>query len=271
MYRISVDDNVRCVVEDINTSGRRAVLFVHGWPLSRQIFESQFAVLPSYGIRCISYDIRGFGESDKPWKSYTYDRLADDLCNLIKTIDCQSVTLCGFSMGGAVCVRYMARHRGFKVNRLVLMGAACPSFVQRPGFPCGMTREQVDLLIAQAYADRPQLCENFARMCFSSPISNASFTRFSQLAWPASGGATIQTLESLRDEDLREDMGRVRVPTAIFHGIHDQVCPYPLAEEMHRGIPDSFVIPFENSGHCLFMEEKDKCNASLIDFVNART
>ncbi len=57
----------------------RPVVFVHGWPLSNEMWEYQFNELPRYGIRCIAYDRRGFGRSDKPWGRYDYDTLAADL------------------------------------------------------------------------------------------------------------------------------------------------------------------------------------------------
>ena len=269
MRRIQVDSTVRCLVEDVNPSGKRTIVFVHGWPLSHRIFDYQTAVLPSYDIRCVSYDIRGFGGSDKPWNGYRYDRLAADLHRILEGIDAKSVTLCGFSMGGAICARYMDKYRGYKVKRLVLMGAACPSFVQRPGYPIGMTKEQVDNLIFQAYTDMPQLSKQFGPTCFYSNPSEAFLGWFAGIGEQASVHGAISCLESLRDEDLRSSMGKICVPTAIFHGVHDQVCPFSMAEEMRRTIRNSFIIPFESSGHCLFYDEKDKCNSSLIDFITA--
>jgi non-heme chloroperoxidase len=162
----------------------------------------------------------------------------------------------------------MARHSGFKVNKLVLMGAAVPSFVQRPGYPYGMTTQQLDGIIADAYNNRPKMCAAFGRMCFAQNHGAEYMNWFTNLATSAAGYATVQCAESLRDEDLRCDLAAIRVPTAIFHGLCDQVCPYPFAEEMRKGIADSFIVPFEHSGHCLYYEERDKCNGALVDFVN---
>jgi non-heme chloroperoxidase len=271
MRCISVDSATRCAVEDVNPSGRRVVVFVHGWPLCHRIFESQYEVLPAYGIRCIGYDMRGFGASDRPWSGYSYDTLADDLARILQTMDVRNVTLCGFSMGGAVCVKYMDKYRGARVGKLILMAAAVPSFVQRPGFPYGMTREQVDALIAQCYQDRAQVCDQFARMCFATNPSEAYLRMIAGYGTDAAGYATIRCLEALRDSDLRDSLGKIRVPTAIFHGMQDRICPFALAEEMRRGIPNAFVVPFERSGHGLFFDEKDKCNSSMVDFIQSCT
>jgi len=266
VMRITVEENVRCAVQDLNTRAKRTVVFVHGWPLGKDIFECQYTVLPEYGIRCVSIDLRGFGASDRPLRGYSYDRMADDLCHCLQELGLRDVTLCGFSMGGAICVRYMSRYKGARVRRLVLMGAACPSFVQRPGYPYGMSREQVDLLISQIYNDRPKAVSEFGKQCFAGTPSTQYLNWFQGICTDAAAWSTIKTAESLRDEDLRADLAKIKVPTAILHGMQDRVCPFQFAQEMNKGIPSSFIVPFEQSGHCLFYEERNKCNSTLIDF-----
>ena len=49
-----------------------------------------------------------------------------------------------------------------------------------------------------------------------------------------------------------------------MHGKKDKICSFDLAEQMKAGISDSHLIPFENSGHSLFLEETKKVNAELI-------
>lgn len=267
MKRIAVEGGICCAVQDLNSCAGRAIVFVHGWPLDKTIFECQYDVLPQYGIRCIAVDLRGFGQSDRPSRGYGYNRLADDLCKVMATIDCRDITLCGFSMGAAVCIRYMARHNGFRVNRLVLMGAAAPSFVQRAGYPYGMTIQQMDTLIAQAYNNRPQMCESFGKQCFAQNHGTAYMNWYQGICTGAAGWSTIQCAESLRDEDLRGDLKKIRVPTAIFHGLQDKICPYVFAEELRKGIRGASIVTFEQSGHCLFYEERDRCNSCLVDFI----
>jgi peroxiredoxin len=49
-----------------------------------------------HNLRCIAYDRRGFGKSDRPWKSYDYDTLADDLNEVITQLNLEKVVLVGF-------------------------------------------------------------------------------------------------------------------------------------------------------------------------------
>ncbi len=78
-YFVNVDSDVNLYVEDINPSGKKTIVFLHGWPLNHKQFEYQFNILPSMGYRCIGIDWRGFGKSDKPMNGYSFDRLADDI------------------------------------------------------------------------------------------------------------------------------------------------------------------------------------------------
>lgn len=268
MFFVNVENNVRCAVEDLNPRAQKTLLFVHGWPLARQIFEYQMNVIPGYNIRCISYDMRGYGDSDKPVHGYTYDRLADDLYRIIQSINCRDIVLCGFSMGGAVCARYMARYKCYKVCKLVLMGAACPVFTASENNPNAMTASQLDQLIDLTYTDRPALCDTFSRMCFANLPSVPFLGWFQDIALKAAGYSTEKGLNSLKEEDTTEDLKKITVPTAILHGVQDRVCPYVMAQQMEALLPNSFIIPFKNSGHCLFYDEQDKCTSTLIDFVN---
>ena len=74
-------------------------------------------------------------------------------------------------------------------------------------------------------------------------------------------------LWELRDADLREDMSKIAVPTGIFHGTQDKICSFEMAEVMHRGIPGSRIIRFEQSGHGMVVDETEKFNRELMDFV----
>ena len=115
-------NGVNINVEDIGTG--TPIVFIHGWALNHNMFEYQFTELPKHGYRCIGIDLRGFGDSDKPWDGYNYDTMTDDVRAVFDTLNLDNATLVGFSMGGAIAVHYMSRHQGFGISKLVLIGAA---------------------------------------------------------------------------------------------------------------------------------------------------
>ena len=71
--------------------------------------------------------------------------------------------------------------------------------------------------------------------------------------------------------DLRSDLEKITIPTAIFHGKFDKLCPFHLAEQLQNGIVNSKLISFEKSGHALFLEERDKFNDELITFITGKS
>jgi len=113
------------------------------------MFEYKFTELPKHGYRCIGIDLRGFGDSDKPYDGYNYDTVADDLKAVLDTLNLQNVVLAGFSMGGAIAIHYMARHEGSRIAKLVLLGAAAPCFTKREDYPFGIDSSAVDDLNRQ--------------------------------------------------------------------------------------------------------------------------
>lgn len=268
MYYINVARGVKLAVYDLNPTGRKTVFFLHGWPVNHSMFEYQFDILPKLGFRCISVDLRGFGNSDAPWNGYSYDRMADDIYAVIRSIDAPQMTMVGFSMGGAVAVRYMARHRSYKISKLVLLSAAAPSFTRRADYPYGMTQEAVNQLIVQTYRNRPQMVEDFGRIFFASKVTDAFSHWFSRLNDSSTGHSTIQTAEMLRDADLRGDLAYIHVPTGIFHGALDRVCPFDFALALQKGIKNSQLFRFEQSGHAIFYDELEKFNHEFADYLD---
>jgi non-heme chloroperoxidase len=266
-YDVKVDVNVTIHIQDLNPMGKKTILFLHGWPLNHKAYEYQFNQLPQMGYRCIGMDTRGFGQSSKPYKGYSYNRLADDVRAVVEALRLNNFILAGHSMGGATAIRYMSRHKGYGVSKLALFGAAAPSVTKRPDFPFGLPKEEVTKLINQTYNNRPDMLVGLNDQFFYQKLSEPILFWFTQLGLEAAGWSTAQCVVTFRDEFLLEDLKKIKVPTLILHSIHDAICVYPLAEIMHREIKDAKLVPFENSGHGLFYEEKDKFNRELIDFI----
>lgn len=266
-YWIGVEPNVRIYVNDINPLGKKPILFVHGWPANHKMFEYQFNQLPLIGYRCIGIDMRGFGNSDKPWRGYDYDRLADDIRCVVEALELRDLTLGGHSTGGAVAIRYMARHDGYGVSKLALFAAAAPSLIQRPYFPYGLKEEDVSKIIQGTYNDRPNMLRDFGEKFFYQKVTEPFSDWFFQLGLQAASWATAAVANTWLVEELFYDFAKIHVPTLILHGIHDEVCLYPLAIAQNQGIKNSRLVPFENSGHGLFYDERDKFNSELSQFV----
>jgi len=266
-YYVNVKYNVKIYVEDLNPECKKTILFLHGWPGSHKLFEYQFNKLPGLGYRCIGIDTRGFGNSDKPFYGYDYNTLSDDVRAVVEALGLRDFTLAGHSTGGAIALRYMGRHKGYGVSRLVLIAAAAPSLIKRPNFLYGVNKEAVLQIIEGTYNDRPQMIRNFGERFFFQHTSQAFSDWFFQLGLQAAGWATAAVAQTWINEVLFADLHSIHVPTLIIHGTHDKVVPFQLGEIQHKIIRNSTLVPLGLSGHGSFYDQKDEFNNLIIKFI----
>jgi len=264
---IEVEPNVRLHITDAGDG--RPIVLIHGWPLSDEMYEYQYNALMKNNFRVIGISLRGFGKSDKPYGIYDYDVFARDIKTVLNTLDIKDAVLVGFSMGGAIAIRYVSVDNGAHVSKLVLCGAAAPIWTQRDDFKFNLPKSAVDDLIELNYKDRPQLLSNVGKIfsATETSLNEGIKSWLNGINLSASSYATAQCLIALRDTDLRPDLAKITIPTLIIHGKKDKICSFDLAEQMKTGIKNSHLVAFENSGHSMFLEETVKFNAELIKFA----
>jgi non-heme chloroperoxidase len=266
---IEVEHNVRLHVTD-GGAGRPVVL-IHGWPLSDEMYEYQYNDLINNKFRVIGITQRGFGKSDKPFGAYNYDVHAKDIKNILDKLEIKDAVLGGFSIGGAIAIRYVSVYNAAHVSRLALFGAAAPIWTQRDDFPYNLPTKAVDDLIALNFKDRPKLISDFAKIFSATETSlNEGIGNWlNGICISSSSYAMAQCLIALRDTDLRKDLAQIKIPTLILHGKKDKICSFDLAGQMKAGISGAHLVAFEHSGHSLFLEETTRFNAELIKFAGS--
>jgi non-heme chloroperoxidase len=149
-----------------------------------------------------------------------------------------------------------------------LFAAAAPSLIQRPDFPYGLPRAAVLDIIQGTYADRPNMLVNFGNMIFHNYVTPQLADWIFQLGLQASSWATAAVAETWIQEVLFQDLGMIRVPALILHGLDDKVCPFPLAVAQKNGIRNAKLVPFESCGHFLFYDQMDRFNKELVKFTD---
>ncbi|HEY5533954.1 MAG TPA: alpha/beta hydrolase [Ignavibacteria bacterium] len=267
---IEVEPNVRLHITDAGEG--RAIVLLHGWPLSDEMYEYQYNDLLNNNFRVIGITFRGFGKSDKPYGEYNYDVHAADIKKVLDKLNIKDAVLGGFSMGGPIAIRYVSIYQGAHISKLALFGAAAPIWTQRKDFPYNLPQSAVDDLIKLNYQDRPKLLSDFAKIFSSTETSlnEGIGSWLNGICLSASSYATAECLVALRDTDLRSDLKKISIPTVIMHGKKDKICSFDLAEQMKAGISNSHIVAFENSGHSMFLEETEKFNSELIKFAKEK-
>jgi pimeloyl-ACP methyl ester carboxylesterase len=252
----------------------RPVILIHGWPLSREMWEYQIGDLVDAGFRVIKYDRRGFGKSSKPWDGYNYDTFADDLNALIEHLDLMDITLVGFSMGGGEVVRYINRYGERRISKIVLIGSVTPYLLKTSDNPDGVDADIFEDIIQQIKDDRMHFLEEFGKKFYgfnmlSHPVSQAFLDYSRMLASHATSRSTIQCVIAFSQTDFRRDLSNITVPTLVIHGDADKTVPIEASGNLTaKLIPNCHYIVYEGAPHGLFYTHRGQLNRDLIQFIS---
>lgn len=254
----------------------KPVVLIHGWPLSREMWEYQLGPLVESGHRVVKYDRRGFGKSSKPWNGYDYDTLAADLNELMEQLDLRDVTLVGFSMGGGEVARYIGKYGQDRLERIALVSSVTPYMKKTDDNEEGVDQLVFDEMLEGIKEDRIDFLNDFGKTFFgvgflSKPVSNALLGYYRDLASKASARSTIEAAKAFAGTDFRDDLAKVSVPTIIIHGDADKTVPIEAsAERTAKMIPHAEYAVLAGAPHGLFYTHKEDFNKILIDFANGK-
>lgn len=264
---VEVEPGVKLHVTDLGDG--QPIVLIHGWPLSDEMYQYQYQYLVRKGFRVIGISLRGFGKSDKPYGKYDFDVFSDDIYAVLHALKIENAVLGGFSMGGAASIHYVNKYKSAHISKLALFGAAAPSWKQRPGYSYGISEENAAGLIKQTMTSREELIAGlgaaFAAEGTTLPKNTEKWLESINLS--ASPYAVTESIASLGELDLRPVLKDITIPVAIFQGVKDQLIEYAHAEQLHKGLKNSYIVRFEKSGHALFVEEMDKFNSELEKFA----
>lgn len=254
----------------------RPVVFSHGWPLCSDSWEAAMLFLASRGHRCVAHDRRGHGRSSQPWSGNDMDTYADDLGELLESLDLKEVTLVGFSAGGGEVARYIGRHGTGRVARAALIAAVPPLMLRTPANPGGLPRSAFDAIRSGALADRAQLYRDIASGPFfganrpGAKVSQGAIDAFWLQGMMAGHRNTFECIEAFSETDFTEDLRRFDVPTLVVHGDDDQIVPIGAAGiRSAQLIKGATLKVYPGAPHGLAQTHMDRLHADLLAFLQA--
>jgi pimeloyl-ACP methyl ester carboxylesterase len=246
------------------------IVLVHGIALTHDMWKFQIPYLVKRDYYVVAPDLRGFGQSQpcnpEDPANYTYKRWADDLRIVINKLNLQHMTLVGYSMGGAVVMRYMSDPHP-PVDKLILVAATGPNMRAHLPFPddyrlyatCEGLKEFAELITRYG---KYLVFDKFMRFAFplidfpNSTGKNNLVQWIEEMYNEAADQALINgCFEMQRDhKDLTQGVGAISTPTKICHGKIDLFVPFKLGEYQQSLIRGADLMPFDVSGHGLFCE-----------------
>lgn len=254
--KIRVND-VGLAVRD-HGSGSPALLFLHYWGGSSRTWQMVIRHL-SATYRCVSYDHRGWGESNAPAQGYDMSHLATDAEGILRALNLESYLLVGHSMGGKVA-QLLASRRPAGLQGLVLVAPAPPTPQSIP--------ESAREAQLHAYDNRETVLQTIAFLThklLDEPLREQIIEDSlrgsipAKLAWPTAGAY----------EDISNEVSKITVPTLILAGDHDPQDPLEQQRsEVLSRIPGATLRVVENSGHLSPLEQPRQVAEAIAEFAS---
>jgi 3-oxoadipate enol-lactonase len=211
--------------------------------------------------RVVRYDSRGHGASEAPAGPYTIEMLAEDALGLLDGLGIERAHFCGLSKGGLVGQMLGVRH-GERLRSLTLCSTAC----HLP--PRDLWDERIRLATEEgmtALAD--MVVERWFTPAFRAEPTIA-VDRLWQMLLDTPPEGYAASCAAIRDADLCEAIGQIRVPTLVIAGDKDPVTPPAKAEEIAQRIPGAQLEIIRNAAHLLNIEQDIAFDAALIAFLD---
>jgi pimeloyl-ACP methyl ester carboxylesterase len=224
---------------------------------------------PDYAkhFTCISVDLRGAGESDKPAGAYSTEMFADDVAALMQTLGIAQAHIYGVSLGAATGMWLAAKYPD-RVKSLSLHSAwqqTDPYLKTVVNGWQALARQLNDMAEAviqgifpwcftpQLYARQPETIQALSDFVRSRPKQPLD--------------AFIQQSNAVIAHDAAAQLGRIRAPTQITFGRHDVICSTRFAEPLKTGIRNSELHVFEDCSHAALYENVPDFNEVTLAFL----
>jgi non-heme chloroperoxidase len=248
----------------------RCVVFTHAWALNSDQWHYVIAALLDEGLRCVAYDRRGHGRSDRHGGGWNMDLLADDLAQLLAHLDLNDVTLVGHSMGCGEIVRYVTRHGMGRLSRAVFVAPLLPLLVKTIDNPDGIEPAFLEASLALLRRDVPQWCSDNAPLYFGvhpnvSP-GMGEWTMRQIIDTPVK--TLVDTQKMGAETDYRAELPAFDVPTLVIHGDADASTPIEITGRKTASLlPQAKLIELPDAGHGIYITHATRIVDELVEFV----
>ena len=204
------------------------------------------------------------------------DTYADDLSELIETLDLKDAVLVGFSAGGGEVARYIGRHGMKRIAKVALISAVPPLMLKTTANPDGLPIEAFDKIRLGCSADRSQFFKDLAAGPFfganrtGSKVSKGMIDWFWLQGMQAGHKNTYDCIKAFSETDFTEDLKKFDLPTLIVHGDDDQIVPFGAAGlRSSKLIKNAALRIYAGAPHGLVDTHKDQLNSDLLAFLKS--
>lgn len=268
-----VVDGVRLAYRD---QGRgMPVIFIHGTPSHSYEWRDVVPRIEAGGFRAVTYDLLGYGRSERPVDRDTSVAAQTDLlAHLLDALDIDRADIVAHDIGGAIGLRF-AVARPERVRRLMVIDSVSYDSWPSPTWrriidehldDCmSMSQEAFDDLLtrqlAMTVADASLMTGDVLRAYLAphrSALGRASFFEHQ-----------VRHYDAKYTEEISDALGRLTMPVRILWGEEDQWQPLRYARRLGDAIPDADLVTVPDAGHFLMEDAPERVVEEIRNFLEA--
>lgn len=255
-------------------SGPQPVMFVHGLPTTRELWDQVLAQMPP-GLHMVAPDLHDYGASARLRGAITHVERAHALDALRAHLGWERFWLVAHDLGASVATDYVGAH-GDRVERLVLMSPPVYPDFREPSIVKLVRTPSLGEALVRGMG--PALMYGAIARGMTRPwrMSRAQWRAFSRTFEDTPGrAALLRNLRWGRPDDYfapyPQIFRKIDIPTLILQGRRDPYIPSEHVERLARDIPGSHLTYIEDAAHFLPMDAPRQVAVALRDFLEVST
>ena len=253
------------------------LLLIHGWGMHGGMWGSvaeklaqHFCVmavdLPGHGHSLLPSPASGGGAGGEGHSTpISLDSIVDELSAQFD----EPLTVCGWSLGGQVALRWALRHPQ-QVERLVMV-ASTPCFVRLADWKFALSVEILEEFAASLQQHYALTLKRFLSLQMRGSEQEREVLAILRDGLFSRGepelGALQSGLEILRNSDLRGALREVWQPTLVLAGERDTLIPHQASQYLASQIPAGRLAMIKGAAHAPFLSHPDEFIGHLVDFL----
>ena len=267
-YLRTTDD--ASIYYEIEGEGQPLVL-VHGWACSSKFWQKNIPVLKKH-FKVVTLDLRGHGKSSKGLHGCLINRIAQDVRELILSLDLKNVILMGWSMGGPTMLSYWKQFK----NDSKLAGLGLIDMTPFPlssgdwnshGFR-NYNTEAFNTMISAMNNNQDSFVNGFVKKIFKGSRQPEGTEWVNVECMKVPTATALAFYSDYIYSDFTDVLGTITIPVIVFSS-DSNIFPNSIKQGQYIAsqIPNAEFVPFNEGGHMLFYIEAEKFNKSVITFA----
>jgi 3-oxoadipate enol-lactonase len=253
--------NIKIFQEGDNKS--LSVIFVHGFPFDHNMWKKQIDELSS-DYFCISFDVRGLGESLPGDGQFTIELFVDDISSIINELGLKKPVICGLSMGGYISLRAVEKMES-KFGGLILCDTKSEADTDKGKI---VRAEGIKKINEEGLKN---FIPEFIKNCFSERFRNDYQEEYLEIIKRSLQYSALGVKGCLLALAARTDttsyLSEIKIPTLVLCGEKDSMTTPDIMRELAEKILNSEFHIVPNSGHMISIENYPFVTEEIFEFL----